>query len=117
MRLTRTLSFAAMLLVAVTASAAAPDARLAGSYRHNQSGWTYVHLTGTPEQMGYQHGYLLAKEIDDNLHVYQVEAPNLYKHDWAFFREAGKTVFWPHIEPEYQAELKGIAEGLKAAGS
>jgi len=103
--------------VTITASAAAPNARLAGSYRHNQSGWTYVHLAGTPEQIGYQHGFLLAKEIDDNLNVYKLEAPNLYKHDWAFFREAGRTVLWPHVEPEYQAELKGIAEGLKAAGS
>jgi hypothetical protein len=26
-------------------------------------------------------------------------------------RRRGKTVLWPHIEAEYQAELKGIAEG------
>ena len=26
-------------------------------------------------------------------------------------------MLWPHIEPEYQAELRGIAEGLKAHGS
>jgi len=108
---------AALLLAAATLSARAADPRLADSYKFNQSGWTYVHLAGTPEQIGFQHGYLMAKEIDDNVHVYAVEAPNLYQRDWEFFRNAGKTILWPHIEPEYQAELKGIAEGLKAAGA
>ena len=112
---------AAFVLLATSTLAAyggsTTDVRLAGSYRHNEAGWTYVHLTGTPEQVGFQHGYLLAKEIDDNVHVYAVEAPNLDQHDWAFFREAGKTMLWPHLNAEYQAELKGMAEGLKAAGS
>ena len=112
---------AAFVLLATSTLAAyggsTTDVRLAGSYRHNEAGWTYVHLTGTPEQVGFQHGYLLAKEIDDNVHVYAVEAPNLDQHDWAFFREAGKTMLWPHLNAEYQAELKGMAEGLRAAGS
>jgi hypothetical protein len=30
---------------------------------------------------------------------------------------AAKKVLWPHIEPEYQQELKGIVEGLHAQGS
>jgi hypothetical protein len=112
----------AALLVLAASSAAAfagstPDPRLAGSYRHNEAGWTYVHLAGTPEQIGFQHGTLLAKEIEDNVHVYSVEAPNLYQRDWRFFREAGRTVLWPKLDAEYQEELRGIAEGLKAQGS
>ena len=111
---------AVVLLAASSIGASARsthDPRLAGSYKANQSGWTYIHLAGTPEQVGFQHGYLLAKEIDDNVHVYAVEAPNLDQKDWSFFREAARTILWPHLEPEYQAELKGIAAGLKAAGS
>ena len=38
------------------------------------------------------------------------------KRDWEFFRQTAKTVIWPKVEPEYQQELKGIAEGLKAKG-
>ena len=49
--------------------------------------------------------------------VYRLESVNLYKKDWSFFREAGRTVLWPHVEPEYKAELQGIADGLKAQGS
>jgi hypothetical protein len=109
---------AALLLVAAsTVTACAADGRLAGSYRHNEAGWTYVHLAGTPEQIGFQHGTLLAKEIEDNVHVYALEAPNMYQRDWSFFREAGRTVLWPHLDPEYQLELKGIAAGLKSQGS
>jgi hypothetical protein len=93
------------------------DARLNGAYKFNEGGWTYVHLEGTPEQVGFQHGYLLAREIEDNVHVYTVTAPNQDKRPWSFFREAGKSILWPHIDAEYQAELKGIVEGLRAQGS
>jgi hypothetical protein len=125
--------FAALLLLATTSVAAlavssafaapraraatAPDPRLEGAYKFNEGGWTYVHLAGSPEAIGFQHGYLLAKEIEDNVHVYEVTSPNVDKKPWSFFREAGKTVLWPKLDPEYQAELKGIAEGLKAQGS
>jgi hypothetical protein len=124
-------SFLALSLVASTGTAnakgdearagssvaALQDARLAGAYKFNDGGWTYVHLQGTPEEVGFQHGYLLADEIEDNVQVYKVTAPHQDKRPWSFFRDAGKTVLWPHIEPEYQAELQGIAEGLKAHGS
>jgi hypothetical protein len=114
MRLAATLIFAATL---AAHAAPQPDPRLAGSYKFNQSGWTYVHLAGSPGRIGFQHGYLLSDEIADNVHVYSVEATNLYKRDWSFFRDAGRTILWPHLEPEYQAELKGIAAGLAAKGS
>jgi len=119
---------AALLVLAATSAAAFaappssandghPDARLHGSYKFNEGGWTYVHLDGTPEQIGFEHGNLLAREIEDNVHVYQVEAPNKYKRQWKFFREAAEKVLWPHVDAEYQQELKGIAEGLHAQGS
>jgi hypothetical protein len=115
--------FAALCLLAATSAAfaaspqTAPDLRLNNSYKFNEGGWTYVHLEGTPEQVGFQHGYLLAREIEDNVNVYMVTAPNSDKRPWSFFREAGKNVLWPHLEGEYQDELKGIVEGLKAQGS
>src|SRR5258708_10478342 len=43
------------------------DDRLKGSYRFERNGWIYVHLEGAPEQIGYQHGRLLAKETADLL--------------------------------------------------
>ena len=104
-------------VAALGAVSAAPDARLGDAYKFHEGGWTYVHLSGTPEQIGFQHGYLLAKEIDANVQVYAVEGVNEYKRPWEFFRQAGKNVLWPKLDPEYQEELKGIAAGLKAQGS
>jgi membrane protein implicated in regulation of membrane protease activity len=41
------------------------DPRLAKSLRFERGGWIYVHLEGSPQEIGYQHGYLLAPEIWD----------------------------------------------------
>jgi hypothetical protein len=39
-----------------------PIKRLAGGSRFNEGGRTFVHLEGSPEQRGIQHGYLMARE-------------------------------------------------------
>src|SRR5271169_5216233 len=55
-----------ILNTSVSAAPAAPDdARLKGAYRFDQSGWVYVHLEGDPGTVGFQHGSLLAPEIED----------------------------------------------------
>jgi hypothetical protein len=92
------------------------DARLKGSYRFTRNGWIYVHLEGTPEEIGFQHGYLLAPEIEDAFHAIRVEDVHNTHHQWAFFRAAAHNMLWPKIYPEYQAELEGIVEGLHARG-
>jgi Phospholipase B len=92
------------------------DQRLTGSYRFERGGWTYVHLQGSPEQIGFQHGYLLAPQVADFYHVLKVEAEHSTHRDWEFYREAGRKVLWPHIDAEYRSELRGIAEGVKARG-
>jgi hypothetical protein len=92
------------------------DDRLEGAYKFKKNGWTYVHLQGTPAQIGYQHGYLLAAQIEDAYQVYKLEDEHSTQRDWAFYRNAAKTILWPHIDPEYQEELSGIAEGVQAKG-
>lgn len=98
------------------ASAQSADSRLNGSYKFHDGGWTYVHLQGSPEQIGFQHGYLLAREIDDNFNVYRVEVRHQHGRDWSVYRNAAEKVLWPHVDPEYRQELKGIAEGVQAKG-
>jgi hypothetical protein len=75
-----------------------------------------VHLEGSPSDIGYQHGYLLAEEIDSSLQMFKDYMPNATKRDWAFYRDVAKRFYWPKIDPEYQEEIKGIAEGLQAKG-
>ncbi len=122
MRITALPALAILLFAIVAATPATArdhenDPRLRGAYKFHEGGWTYVHLQGTPEQIGFQHGYLLAREIEDNLQVYVVEAPRHAKRKWSFFRDAAQNVLWPHLDTEYQEELKGIVDGLHAQGS
>lgn len=121
----RAIALAVILIVAVVSAVAAAhrgtpsaaDNRLQGAFRKPAvSGWTFVHVQGTPAQIGYQHGYLLSEEILDLEKVLQLELTHDNGKDWNFFREAAKNSMWPHIESEYREELQGIADGLNARG-
>ena len=101
------------LMVAVSCSTGT-KAKLGHSLREDQNGWVFVHLEGTPEEIGFQHGYHLAPEIDDALQTFAFYLPQATKKDWTFYREAAARMFWPKLEPEYQAEIEGIAAGLGA---
>src|SRR6266496_1887209 len=92
------------------------DDRLKGSYRFERNGWIYVHLQGSPEQIGYQHGKLLAKEIEDLLRVVKPFLQHESKRDWDFYRKASLDILWPKIDSEFQRELDGIVKGLNDAG-
>jgi hypothetical protein len=92
------------------------DARLEKSYRFQQGGWTYVHLEGSPSDIGFQHGYLLAPEIADGLEAIKLFDIHQTQRDWEFFRKTAREMLWPHIDAEYQQELQGIAGGVKAHG-
>jgi hypothetical protein len=123
-------SFPVVLILLAGAIAARPaakpaaksphaDAHSASSgpgYRFESGGWIYVHLEGDPAQVGFQHGQLLAGEIEDVLHVVQLENQHSTQRDWEFYREASRKMFWPHIDPEYQQELEGIAKGAQSKG-
>jgi phospholipase B-like protein len=109
------------LLTAVALSHAAfcqqLNPRLANASRYNKNGWIYVHLEGNPADIGFQHGYLLADEIDDLIKGFKVSLPHLSGKDWTFYRDAVKKMsFWDKIDREYQEEITGITEGLKTKG-
>jgi Phospholipase B len=95
---------------------AGSDPRLSKASRYEKAGWIYVHLEGSPANIGYQHGYLLAKEIDEGIRMTKYFLKNSTGKDWTFYRNASKKMFWNKIDPEYQEEIAGIVEGLAAAG-
>jgi hypothetical protein len=115
-------SYPAILLItlAVIATPARiphSDQRLRNAFRRTpQDGWTYVHLEGTAAEIGYQHGSLLSKEIKDGFEVQKLELLHDSHKPWAFYRDAARTILWPHIPAEYREELRGVSDGLKAAG-
>ena len=109
--------FASVLLLGYASMAATQsDSRVENAYRFQQGGWTYVHLQGSPSQIGYQHGYLLAPEIQDAFEAIKLFDTHQSQHDWEFFRTIAREKLWPHIDAEYQQELQGIADGVKAHG-
>jgi hypothetical protein len=98
----------------VTAQRGSDDPRLAKAYRFDRDGWIYVHLEGVPHDIGYQHGFLLAPEIADAFASASLNMTHSTQRNWEFFRRAAREMLWPKIDPEYQAELEGIVEGIQA---
>jgi Phospholipase B len=110
--------FGAAAFAAAKQDANKPDeARLKPAYRFQRDGWVYVHLEGSPADIGYQHGYLLAPEIEDGFRTVKLKDVHRTKREWEFYRQTAQSILWPHIDLEYQQELQGIADGLKAHGS
>jgi hypothetical protein len=118
--LIRTLSVCLLSLLAMNASGQgiAPDPQSSAQpgYRFERGGWTYVHLEGTPSQIGFEHGQLLSAEIEDMVGVVRLENEHQTKRDWKFYRESGRKMLWPRIDAEYRQELEGIARGVQSRG-
>src|SRR5215471_19150952 len=87
---------------------------MGSAFRRDRNGWIYLHLEGTPDQIGYQHGYLVAPEIREVLRVFSQYLPHTTKRDWQFYRQAAHSMFWDKIGDEYQREIAGIARGAYA---
>ncbi len=90
------------------------DIRLAGSSREDRGGWIFVHLQGAPRDIGFQHGWHLAAEIDDVLKTLAFYFEKTTNRKWAFFREAAERMFWPKLDQEYKDEIEGLTEGVKS---
>jgi hypothetical protein len=95
---------------------ASEQAALKNAYRFDKGGWIYVHIEGAPHDLGYQHGYLLAPEIDKAFQAVRYHDTKRTKREWSFFHDTAKNVLWPHIDDEYKQELQGISDGLNAKG-
>ncbi len=105
---------AGVLIISMGISCVKRPSLLGASSREDRNGWVTVHLKGTPREIGYQHGWHLAAEIDNVLQALSFYLEGLTKRPWSFFREASERMFWPKLEPQFQAEIGGIADGLRA---
>jgi len=105
------------LAAALVSRPARSDPRMRNAFRRAEhNGWIFTHLEGSPSEIGYQHGYLLAPEIRDTFKVLSVEAVHDEGKDWDFFRKAAREIFWKRVPAEYREELQGIVAGLAARG-
>ena len=86
------------------------------AYRYPHGGWIYLHIEGQPYERGYQHGYLMAKEIPQYLERCAADYDPEAK-DWNEARNVANALFLRGFDQEILAEMKGIAEGAADAGA
>src|SRR5438105_4083270 len=84
--------------------------------RFERAGWIYLHVEGEPRERGFQHGYLLGREIGDALRVTKKEWEYQSAMEWPWLVTNAASIFAPKIDAENMAELEGITEGARAAG-
>src|SRR5674536_68685 len=89
---------------------------LSKANRHEKNGWTYLHIEGKPEERGFQHGYLLSKEIKEALRMMNVVWQYQTAMEWQWLVQRSAKMFTPNIDAENMEEMEGIVEGMKAAG-
>ncbi len=88
------------------------------AYRYPAAGWIYLHIEGKPYDRGYQHGYLMAREIPEYLErcAYDL-AGKSDAQTWDQFRTSANALFLRGFDREILEEMRGIADGANAAGA
>ena len=86
------------------------------AYRYPAAGWIYLHIEGKPYERGYQHGFLMAREIPEYLDRCAADlgagAPG-----WASLRTTANAFFLRGFDREILEEMRGIADGASDAGA
>uniref|UniRef100_A0A6C0DG61 Uncharacterized protein n=1 Tax=viral metagenome TaxID=1070528 RepID=A0A6C0DG61_9ZZZZ len=86
---------------------------------YKKNGWNYVSLKGTPSEVGYAHGFLLAAEYKKALDVTKFTTLYDTGYNWDFFVESSKKLYNETIKdkfPDLYEEMEGMAKGCSAAG-
>jgi hypothetical protein len=89
---------------------------LSKANRHEKEGWIYLHIEGSPEERGFQHGYLLAGEIKESIRVLSEAWHYQSALEWQWLVQKAGNMLTPKVDQENMAEIVGIAEGMKVAG-
>jgi hypothetical protein len=98
----------------------APDAlRTFGpAYRYPAAGWIYLHIEGQPYERGFQHGFLMAREIPE---YFERSASDLgSKADasgWGQLRTVANALFLRGFDREILEEMRGIADGASVSAT
>jgi hypothetical protein len=89
---------------------------LAKAHRYEKNGWIYLHIQGSARERGFQHGWLLAKEIERDLQSNAIDWEHSSAMTWSWLVEKSTALFKNKIDRENLAEINGIVEGLTMAG-
>jgi hypothetical protein len=92
------------------------NAQLAKAYRHEKAGWIFLHIEGNARDRGFQHGYLMAAEIKENIRLLRARWEYQTALDWSWYVQKATEVLAPKVDAENLEEMDGIVAGLKSAG-
>src|ERR1043166_794911 len=84
--------------------------------REDTNGWVFMHIEGTPIERGFQHGFLLAREIARSVETTRAEWQPGSGMEWTWLLAKSRRLISPRVDPENLAEIEGIAEGARANG-
>lgn len=88
------------------------------AYRYPEGGWIYLHIEGEPYERGYQHGHLMAHEIETYLERCAAQLdPDSLKQAWKWGRTTSNALFLRGFDQEILQEMRGIADGAADAGA
>ncbi|HTU44391.1 MAG TPA: C45 family autoproteolytic acyltransferase/hydrolase [Bryobacteraceae bacterium] len=88
------------------------------AYRYPAAGWIYLHIEGKPYDRGYQHGYLMAKEIPEYLTRCAILlGGKADEQTWNTYRTTADALFLRGFDREILEEMRGIADGANARGA
>ena len=88
--------------------------------RYEKNGWTYLSLKGSPSEIGYAHGYLIAKELKEIFKMLDFVLYEDYGYQRELFSDIVGGLWGPIIEanhPEYYEEIVAITKGANAGGA
>ena len=87
------------------------------AYRYPSAGWIYFHIEGKPYERGYQHGYLMAREIPEYLERCAADLGGKAESTAGTTSHSANALFLRGFDREILEEMQGIAEGASDAGA
>jgi len=84
-------------------------------YRTTKQGFDYIHLEGSPSEIGYNHGLLLGEKIQRGIESYAFLTEMRFGMGWDMCRLQGAS-YWPYMPQEYRDEVDGIVKGCQETG-
>jgi hypothetical protein len=86
------------------------------AYRYPSAGWIYLHIEGEPYERGYQHGYLMSREIPEYMARCAADM-GTNPDGWNGLRTQANALFLRGFDREILEEMRGIADGASDAGA
>jgi hypothetical protein len=101
-----------VLPVQITIQHPSPTGVLDGGWVEKRDNITILHVNGSNYNMGFQHGYLLKDEVQENIRAFTHYAEQ-------YLSRGDLLMLWnisaPYVPPEYIQELQGMADGANVS--